>query len=307
MSGRTRKNEGGAVSNDKDDSAISVEKRVGRARGHGVRGTRPDFTRPSSTGVGEKWFDHSLVMGKAEIGEKNKLGVWERGKFVLWRQYSGKTFDELEDIVPLREFEMEPMYAFASIYWLVMKKMTGKLGIKDTWTTEDMGMLFFMKRLQDANGGCMFTKTLLSLYLNNEEGLRPMGHTITLTNGWVKRARRKGLIEQLPGLKYWRGYKAAVFRISATGRQVLKEFLEAFRRVDNDVAHWAKNNEDRYYLRRYVARFTLGIQYKDLQNEAEDADQTLDEVIELTKSDLRAMGHRGIAGKKVDWWKDLPD
>jgi hypothetical protein len=288
-------NEGSDVSKGDKRDDVSMKSGV-KAR------SRPDFTKYDGNGCGEKWYDLGLVRARAEMSEGGRLGVWESGKFVLWRQYSGKTFDELEDLVPFRELEKGDLYNFASVYWLVSKKMTGKLSKAEAWSADDLGMLFLMKRMQDANAGSIFTASMLRYYLNPEAGLRPYGHVITLTSNWVKRMRRKGLIEQLPGLKIWRGRKIAMFRVSADGRRVLKQFIEAFAEVHRDIRSWVKNTDDARYLRRYVARFTLGMSYNDVNTED---DMTFDEMVEITKRDLIEMGHKRL--KSTDFWKDLPD
>lgn len=287
------KNEGGDGIKGKDDEFVSKS---------GKLGGKKKVSEYDHWGCGEKWFDAELVKKRAEMSETGKLGVWESEKFVLWRQYSGKTFDELADLVPMQGIEESELYRYCSVYWLVLRKMTSNA---HDWRVDDLGMLFLMKRMQDANEGSIFTRSMLEYYLSlsAKDGLRPKSHAITLTNGWVKRLRRKGLIEQIPGLKVFHGRKIAMFRISADGRRVLKAFVEAFADVSKDIRNWAKTQEDARYLKRYVARFTLGMTYEQV-NEPDDF--TFDEMVELTKRDLRSMGHRGT-GHKPDYWKDLPD
>ncbi len=264
--------------------------------------------RPIQGGQNRKngdWLDQDMVRSRVERREDGKLGIreGEGGKFRLWRAFSGKSFDELEDLVPMRETVGSEFFAMASVFWLVMVRFRGKMGNGWTWKLEDWGILFMMYRMQCANAGCIFTRAMLEYALCDPQ--RPKGHSIHLTNVWVRRMRSKGLIEQVPGLRIWEGRKIAMFRLSPSGRTLLKQFLDAFRKVHEDIRYWAKNPDDAHYLRSVVARFTLGIDANNLTDESGQP-VTLEDMIELTKRDLKAMGHKGV-GQKPDYWPDLPD
>lgn len=251
-----------------------------------------------------KWVDHDLVRAKVENRDDGKLGIrGEDGRFRLWRAFSGKSFDELEDLVPMHDVWASDFFAFASVFWLVMRRFAGKLGNGQVWNSRDWGVLFIMARMQAANAGCIFTRAMLEYALSDTQ--RPKGHSINLTNGWVKRMRAKGLIEQVPGLKVWEGRKIAMFRLSPEGRRLILSFLDAFKKVHEDIRYWAKNPDDALYLRSVVARFAMGIDPNNLTDESGQP-VTLEDMIELTKRDLRGMGHKGT-GHKPDYWSDLPD
>jgi hypothetical protein len=253
----------------------------------------------------DKWFDYDIVRNRAIRRADGKLGVMERRKFRLWRQFSGLSFDELEDLVPLRDMVSGEYFEMASVYWLVMMRFTG--GEKGKWQFQwrDVGMLFLMYRFETANGGSLFVRAMLEYSVAHKSSLtHSKGRKIMLTLDWIKRMRSRGLIEQIPGLKVFEGRKIAMFRLSPDGRMLLRQILEAFREVHKDIRYWAKNSDDKEYLARLVARFSLGV---DEQACAGDK-QTFEEMLDITKKDLRAMGlYKLKRGQKPQWWDDLVD
>jgi hypothetical protein len=150
---------------------------------------------------------------------------------------------------------------------------------------------------------------MLRFAFSDNEGLRPIEYSIHLTSVWIKKMRVRGLIEQIPGLKTYtvkgeKRQKVALFRLSADGRRVIKACLETFRECHKDIGYFVKTRGDRDYLRRVMARFIMGVSYEEL--DAADTGQELDDIVDLTKSDLKRMGYRGT-GKKPDYWNDMLD
>jgi hypothetical protein len=281
-------NEGNEVENNKIDGKVTDKARV-----KGFRGKK----------TVEKWIDEEVIIRKVERDMNGKLGVRERDKFVLWNNYSGKSFKDLEDLVPMRETSLSLFYEFGSIYWMVLKRFTGKFGKGGEFGADDLGILFLMKRFEDANAGSFFTRAMLA-YWYRYSGARDT-NVIMLTNAYVKKMRARGLVEQIPGLKVFDGQKIAIYRVSATGRALLKEFIEAFKQVHQDIRHFAKDPEGADYLGYVMGYYCLGVDHTRLKD-AEGNDVTFDDMIELTKRDLKAMGYRGT-GTRPDFWKDLPD
>lgn len=279
--------------------------------GHGKkrRARKPLSGDGLSSGVdsGEKWIDFEMVMNKVERRADGKLGIRERNLFVLWRRYSGKTFDELEDLVPMKAVSEGEIYRVLSVIWLVWKKFTAGGESKLDFRFEDMGVLLLMKRVEDALGGSVFTADILQIANLRETGKEGFASKtyLPLTNEWIRRMRSKGLVEQIPGLKVYEGHKVAMYRVSATGRELLRHFVECVTEVHKDIRWYVKDHKDSQYLRRIIARFCLGVDYNTLLA-ADGTGVTLDEIQELAKKDLYSMG-RPKGGIKPSFWKDLPD
>src|SRR5215216_620784 len=283
MDAHTHTNEGNALSNSKDgkeqgnlnvDNKAVVEMKTLRDG---------KIAKKVSLVGADRWLDQDMVRIKVVRDNNGKLGTRDGKQLKLWRKYSGLTFDELEDLVPMKDIAKTDLYWFASVYWLVVKKMTLNerfCGVR--WRFEDLGLLFMMKRLEDANEGSVFSATMLCVALHGspEEGLRPNNHLFQLTNGWIKSMRARGLIERLPGLKAWKGYKVAMFRLSASGRQLLVEVIDHFGQTHNDIRYWAKNDADIAYFRRFMARFCLGIRTTGVN---QDDDGAFNEIVDLTR------------------------
>lgn len=242
--------------------------------------------------TGEKWVDRDLIRQRA--GERDKdgrLGVTEGGVFRLWREFNGRTFGEMEDLVPLLDVGLEPFLAFGTIFWLVFRKFTGRLGNGERLRFEELGVLLLMYRIQLANEDTVFTTGMLHYY--QSDTCRSRASSTALTLRWLKTMRKRGLIEQVPGLKEYRvngekKAKIALFRISGDGRRVIKSLMEAFKEVHKDIAWYVKNQEDRDYLARVMARFCLGVSYEELN--AAGNEEELNELVKLTKEDLKKMG-----------------
>lgn len=250
----------------------------------------------------DKWLDSELVKRKVVRQENGKLGIArEGGKVENWRSYAGKTFDELEDLVPLAGEIGSVHYEVASVFWLVCKRFT----VKGYFRLEDIGVLMMMYRMQVASAGSFFTRAMLALCFSHNE-LKPRAHTLVRTNTWVKRMRAKGLIEQIPGLKVYDGRKIAMFRLSLEGRTVLAQFLAHLRELHKDIRYWVKNYDfperEIDYLRRYVMRYTIGVD-EEITRDPDGNPETLEDMVQLTKADIRRMG----AKQDGYFYKDLPD
>lgn len=220
-----------------------------------------------------------------------RLGVYEGGVFRLWREFNGRTFGEMEDLVPLLDVGLNDFLAFGTIFWVVFRKFTGRLGKGERFVFEELGMLLLMYRVQLANEDTLFTTAMLQYYTGDPS--RSRGSSTALTLRWLKTMRKRGLVEQVPGLKEYRvngekKAKIALFRISGDGRRVIKSLMEAFKEVHKDIAWYVKNQEDRDYLARVMARFCLGVSYEELN--AAGNEEELNELVKLTKEDLKKMG-----------------
>lgn len=244
--------------------------------------------------TGDKWIDPELIRQRVERRAKDdSIMVWEGNKFRLWREFSGRTFGEMEDLVPLLDVGLEPFLAFGTSFWLVFRKFTGMLGKGEKFVFEELGMLLLMYRIQLSNGDSLFTNKMLQYYTDDRSRSRAQSTSLTLR--WLKTMRKRGLIEQVPGLKEYRvngekKAKIALFRISGDGRRVIKSLMEAFKEVHKDIAWYVKNQEDRDYLARVMARFCLGVSYEELN--AAGNEEELNELMKLTKEDLKKMGFR---------------
>lgn len=257
---------------------------------------RLDLSGKKRTGdhTGEKWVNRDLIRQRASERDKDgRLGVFEGDKFRLWREFNGLTFGEMEDLVPLLDVGLNDFLAFGTVFWLVFRKFTGMLGNGERLLFEELGMLLLMYRVQLANGDSLFTNKMLQYYTDDRSRSRKASTSLTLR--WLKTMRKRGLIEQVPGLKEYRvngekKAKIALFRISGDGRRVIKSLMEAFKEVHKDIAWYVKNQEDRDYLARVMARFCLGVSYEELN--AAGTEEELNELLKLTKEDLKKMGFR---------------